>query len=52
MTGNWGPLNQSLNISMAERDHLDREAAKRATMEIFKSVELEESDCEANTEHK
>ena len=44
MTGQRGPLKRSLNNSAAERDHLEREAAKRARMEISKSVELEESD--------
>ena len=40
-TGQWGPLKRSLTNSAAERDHLEREAAKRAKIEISKSVELE-----------
>ena len=39
-TGQRGPLTTN---STAERDHIEREAAKRARMEITKSVELEES---------
>ena len=40
-TGQRGPLKRSLTNSAAERDHSEREAAKRARIEISKSVELE-----------
>ena len=43
-TENRGPLKRPLINSAAERDHLDREAVKRARMKTSKSMELQESD--------